>query len=197
MEFIRMGVVYAHLIACCVAIGLVFTSDISMLKALFVSEHRDHDRNHLPKLQRSVSVALAVLWISGISVIFLDAHTQGLGYFMNPKLQAKVAIVALLTLNGFALHAAVLPSLQKVGSILELEFAPRMVAIFTGVISAVSWFFAALLGIGRPLNWKYSLTEILGAFPLLIVSGCVAMLFITALAKFKRESGGAASGLPQ
>ena len=32
MELMRMGVVYAHLIACCVAIGLVLTSDYAMIK---------------------------------------------------------------------------------------------------------------------------------------------------------------------
>ena len=33
-EFTRMAVLYAHLIACCVAIGLVLTSDIAMVKQL-------------------------------------------------------------------------------------------------------------------------------------------------------------------
>ena len=33
-EYLRLGVVYFHLIACCVAIGLVLTSDIAMVKQL-------------------------------------------------------------------------------------------------------------------------------------------------------------------
>ena len=31
MEFLRLGVVYVHLLACCVAIGLVFASDAAMI----------------------------------------------------------------------------------------------------------------------------------------------------------------------
>lgn len=187
MEFIRMAVVYAHLIACCVAIGLVFVSDIAMVKGLFEADQDAKDEHHLRQLQRNVSLALAALWLTGITVIWLDAQNQGVGYFMNPKLQAKVAVVALLTLNGVVLHKAVLPGLQKVGSLLKLEFSARMIAIFTGVVSGVSWFFAALLGVGKPLSWSYSFTEILGGFPFLILFGFLAMLLITALAKMKHH----------
>lgn len=188
MEFVRMGIVYAHLISCCVAIGLVLTSDIAMVKSFFDDQPGLHDEAHLPQLQRIVSRALVGLWITGISVCLLDASTQGLTYFLNPKLQAKIAIVVLLTINGFVLHRAVLPGLQKAGSLLNLEFKPRLIATFTGVVSGVSWFFAALLGVGKPLSWKYSLTEILGGFPILILLGFIGMLIITAMAKFKQES---------
>ena len=184
MEFVRMGVVYIHLIACCVAISRVLSSDISMVRRLFDTDPGTiHDQSHLPELQRSVTLALAALWITGIAIISLDGWSQGLLYFMNPKLQAKIGIVLLLTLNGAVLHTSVLPAMQKAGSLLNLPLQARMAAIFAGVISAVSWFFAAMLGIGRPLNWKYSLFEILAAFPVLIAFGFVTMLLITALAK--------------
>jgi hypothetical protein len=34
MEFLRLGVIYVHLVACCVAIGLVLTSDVAMVRDL-------------------------------------------------------------------------------------------------------------------------------------------------------------------
>jgi len=188
MEFVRMGIVYAHLISCCVAIGLVLTSDIAMVKGFFERQSGLPDDTHLPQLQRSVSRALVGLWITGISVTLLDASTQGMAYFLNPKLQAKIAIVVLLTINGVVLHRAVLPGLHAAGSLLNLELKPRLVATFTGVVSGVSWFFAALLGVGKPLSWKYSFTEILAGFPILILFGFFGMLVITAMAKFKRQS---------
>lgn len=184
MEFVRMGIVFVHLIACCVAIGLVLTSDIAMVRRLLDSDaSTDPAQVHLPSLQRTVTLALTVLWITGIAIIAFDMRTQGLGYLGNPKLQAKIGIVALLTFNGIALHSAVLPALQKAGSLLKLSFERRMVAIFAGVISAVSWFYAAMLGVGRPLSWKYSLIQILAAYPALIAGGIATMLFITAVAK--------------
>ncbi|HEV7816687.1 MAG TPA: hypothetical protein VGP06_16505, partial [Janthinobacterium sp.] len=152
MEFVRMGVLYIHLIACCVAVGLVLTSDIAMVRQLFDTEpSADLEQVHLPNLQRTVTLALAALWVTGIVIVSLDAWTQGLAYFQNPKLQAKVAIVTLLTFNGIALHYTVLSTLQSAGSLLKLSFEQRRVAIFVGVVSGVSWFYAALLGVGRPL----------------------------------------------
>ncbi|WP_412023621.1 MULTISPECIES: hypothetical protein [Burkholderia] len=184
MEFVRMGIVFVHLIACCVAIGLVLTSDIAMVRQLLDSDApTDSAQVHLASLQRTVTLALTVLWITGIAIIAFDMRTQGLGYLGNPKLQAKIGIVALLTFNGIALHSAVLPAMQKAGSLLKLSFERRMVAIFAGVISAVSWFYAAMLGVGRPLSWKYSLIQILAAYPALIAGGIATMLLITAVAK--------------
>ncbi|UUZ68854.1 hypothetical protein LP416_02965 [Polaromonas sp. P2-4] len=189
IEFARMGIVYLHLIACCVAIGLVLTSDIAMVKQLFKADPADRlDSKHLSELQTTVSRALIALWITGVAIISLDASIKGWGYFANPKLQSKIAIVTLLTVNGFALHKYVLPLMQKAGSLLKLSFNQRMLAIFTGAVSGVSWFYAAMLGIGRPLNWKYSLLEILAAYPVLIVGGFVSMALLTAWSQRKSSA---------
>ena len=101
-----------------------------------------------------------------------------------------MAIVVLLTLNGYLLHKAVLPTLQRAGSLLHLPLGSRMLAVFAGVVSGVSWFYAAMLGIGRPLNWKYSLVEILAAFPVLVAGGFVAMLALAAWAKARSHDNG-------
>jgi hypothetical protein len=189
-EYIRLGVVYFHLIACCVAIGLVLTSDIAMVKQLLkgdVSGH--HDDAHLESLQKTVSLALVALWITGIGIIGIDYAGKGMEYFLNPKLQAKIGIVVLLTFNGFLLHSAVLPTLKKAGSILKLSFNLRMLALFSGALSGVSWFYAAMLGVGRPLAWKYSLVELLAAYPVLIVGGFAMMVLLTAWAKSKDAEG--------
>jgi hypothetical protein len=147
----------------------------------------------MESLQKSFSAALAVLWGSGVAIIWLDISASGLSYLLNPKLQAKIAIVMLLTFNGMLLHGLVLPALQKAGSLLKLNFSMRMFALFAlfaGALSGVSWFYAAMLGIGRPLSWKYSLTEILAAYPVMIVGGFIAMVLLTQWAK-KREAAGA------
>ncbi|WP_458372765.1 hypothetical protein [Pseudomonas laurylsulfatiphila] len=190
-EYVRLGVVYFHLIACCVAIGLVLTSDIAMVKQLLkgdVSGH--HDDAHLESLQKTVSLALVALWITGIGIIGIDYAGKGMEYFLNPKLQAKIGIVVLLTFNGFLLHSAVLPALKKAGSILKLSFNLRMLALFSGALSGVSWFYAAMLGVGRPLAWKYSLVELLAAYPVLIVGGFAMMVLLTVWAKNKNAEGG-------
>ena len=49
----------------------------------------------------------------------------------------------------------------------------------------MSWFYAAMLGVGRPLAWKYSLLELLAAYPVLIVGGFGMMVLLTIWAKNK------------
>lgn len=192
MEFLRLGTVYAHLIACCVAIGMVLTSDFAMIKELIKGDKTHlQDAHHMESLQKTVSGALAVLWITGLAIIWIDIADKGLSYLLNPKLQAKIAIVTLLTFNGVLLHRLVLPALEKAGSLLKLQFNMRMFALFAGALSGVSWFYAAMLGVGRPLSWKYSLTEILAAYPVLIVGGFIMMAALTYWAKKREENDGA------
>jgi hypothetical protein len=188
-EFARMGIVYIHLIACCVAIGLVLTSDITMVKDLLKGDPAARvDSQHMSQLQKTVSIALIGLWLSGIALVSLDASVKGWQYFANPKLQAKVLIVVLLTLNGVVLHQHILPWLQKAGSLLKLSFSQTLKAIFAGSVSGVSWFYAAMLGVGKPLAWKYPLVDLIAAYPLLIVGGFFSMLLLTVWAKY-RASG--------
>ncbi|WP_211453725.1 hypothetical protein [Collimonas antrihumi] len=187
MELFRLSIVYLHLIACCVAIGLVLTSDIAMVTQLIKGNTVEkQEAAHLDSLKRTVSLALVALWVTGIAVVWLDVSVKGFAYyFSNPKMQAKLTIVALLTLNGFVLHSAVMPAMEKAGSLLQMPFNQRMLAIFAGAVSAVSWFYAAMLGVGRPLAWKYSLVQLLAAYPALIVSGFAAMVSITVWSKYR------------
>jgi len=189
IEFTRMAVVYLHLIACCVAVGLVFMSDLAMVRQLLRADPADRlDARHLSELQTTVTRALLVLWVTGAAIIALDVSLKGLDYFGNPKLQSKIALVALLTLNGIALHRFVLPMLKKAGSMLKLSFSQRLWASFTGAVSAVTWFYAALLGVGRPLSWKYSLVEILAAYPVLVFGGFASMMLLTAWSRSRARS---------
>lgn len=189
MELLRLMIVYPHLIACCVAIGLVLMNDIAMVKNFFTGEDTSHyNDNRLSELQKPVSLALIALWITGIAIISLDASVKGCTYFLNPKLQAKVGIVMLLTLNGLVLHSTVMPAMQKAGSLLNLPFGQRLYAIFTGVVSGVSWLYAALLGMGHSLSWKYSLLEILAAYTFLIAGGFSMMLLLTAWLKHRNTA---------
>jgi hypothetical protein len=97
MEFLRLGVVYVHLVACCVAIGLVLTSDIAMVRDLLKRKaFTEHDHAHMESLQRSVVMALIGLWVTGTAIVGIDYLGKGMEYFENPKLHAKVIIVVLV-----------------------------------------------------------------------------------------------------
>jgi len=186
-EFARLGLVYLHLLACCVALGLVLTSDFAMVKELLSGAHGPAParRHEMESLQSLVSHALAFLWVTGAAIIAVDASAKGLEYFANPKLQAKILVVVLLTINGALLHRFVLPWMQKAGSLLDLEFSRSMMALLAGVVSGVSWLYAAMMGVGRPLAWKYSLLQLMAAYPLLIAGGFLSMLLVVTWCKYR------------
>lgn len=189
-EFARLGILYAHLIACCVAIGTIVMSDVAMVRQLLSSSPAsEQDASpHLHLLQVTVSRSLWALWITGAAIIAVDMADKGMDYLNNPKLQAKIAIVLLLTINGMILHRYVLPAMAKSGSLLRLPVGQRRLAILAGTVSGVSWLYAAMLGVGRPLSWKYSLPQLMAAYPLLIAGGVIAMLLLVAWARFRLDS---------
>jgi hypothetical protein len=190
LEFSRLGLVYVHLIACCVAIGLVLKSDVDLVRDLFKAD-ASADLAHMKQmqsLQTTVAVALGALWITGAAIVTLDAVTKGgWQYFANPKIQAKILIVVLLTLNGVVLHNLVLPWLQKAGSLLKMAPGRTALAAFAGAVSGVSWLYAAMLGVGRPLAWKYSLGQLLTAYPVLVAGGFISMLALVAWCKVRNN----------
>jgi hypothetical protein len=186
-DLARMGVVYLHLVACCVAIGTVFMSDLRMVRSLLAAEDQTVDGDHLASLQTTVGRCLLALWITGAVLIGMDISVKGWSVLANPKIQAKIAVVALLTLNGFALHGMVLPALRRVNCILHLNMSMRQFAALTGAISGVSWLYAAALGVGRPLNWKYSLGEIMMAYPAFIAAGFMGMTALMAWCAHRRN----------
>lgn len=189
MELVRLSVIYVHLLACCIAIGVVFASDAEMVRNLLKGHRKaGHDSQHMASLQKSVANALIFLWLTGVAVIGIDCLEKGMNYFANPKLQAKVIIVLLLTFNGMLLHRYVLPALLKAGNLLDLSFGVRMFALFSGALSGVSWLYAAMLGVGRPLAWKYSLTELLLAYPVMILAGFAMMAALTQWARKRSEA---------
>jgi hypothetical protein len=189
VELARMAVVFLHLVACCVAIGLVFMSDLDMVKKLLVGDAATLDEQHLSGLHKTLTRALLVLWLTGVGLVGIDVLSKGVDVLANPKLQSKIGVVVLLTINGVVLHSVVLPMLKRAGALMRLSFSNRLMAIFIGAVSGVSWFYAAALGIGRPLNFKYSLLEIMAAYPALIAGGFVGMMLLTAWSQYQASGG--------
>lgn len=65
-------------------------------------------------LKWTASTALLVLWATGSFFVWQDSATSDLAHTLaNPKMQAKIIVVSLLTLNGLVLHYSVFPMLPK------------------------------------------------------------------------------------
>ncbi len=193
MELLGVALLYIHLIACCTALGLILKSDLEMLRQLLRTPGDAlYQTGEINGIKPIVGGALLVLWISGSTLIWLDLAHNGWGIFANPKLQAKIMVAVALSLNGWLLHWLVLPAWEQAGSLLRLARPHYLLAIATGALSAVSWPYAALLGAGHSLSWKYSLAQLLIAYPLLI--GAAGMILLLLLRRCAAPDDGSQLG---
>ena len=119
-----------------------------------------------------VTVGLALLWISGIGFlihygIFDPAKLE------NPKIWAKIAIVAVLSVNGFLVHYFVLPRIRaQVGKRLLDGLSPFdcSLVLLAGTVSAISWYVPLILGAVPQLNYVVPAGVILASYALLLIA---------------------------
>jgi membrane-associated HD superfamily phosphohydrolase len=167
-------IVYAHLLSACVAVGILLMQDLALAKtrgnALSASAVRD-----LTKSAEIMFIALVLLWISGLSLVLLGYLENPQQYLMNEKLWAKFTVVAVLTLNGIALHYFSFPRVTSRRGLLGLPTFEQILVVLTGALSSVSWLFACYLGIAR--NWNYTADY---SFVMFIYSGLLVSAFIVA-----------------
>lgn len=167
-------IVYAHLLAACVAIGILLIQDLALAKskgnALSAPAVRE-----LTKSAEVMFIALVVLWISGLALVLLGYLENPQQYLMNEKLWAKFTVVSLLTLNGIALHYFSFPRVISRRGLLGLPTFEQILVTLTGALSSVSWLFACYLGIAR--NWNYTVDY---SFVMFIYSGLLVCAFIVA-----------------
>jgi hypothetical protein len=167
-------IVYAHLLAACVAVGILLIQDLALAKSkgnpLSATAIRE-----LTKSAEIMFIALIVLWISGLSLVLLGYLENPQQYLMNPKLWAKFTVVSVLTLNGIALHYFSFPRVTSRRGLLGLPTFEQILVTLTGALSSVSWLFACYLGIARP--WNYTVDY---SFVMFIYSGLLVGAFIVA-----------------
>jgi hypothetical protein len=166
--------VYAHLLAACVSIGILLIQD----SALAQSRGKALSANAIKDLTKSAEImflALIVLWISGLALVVLGYLENPQQYLMNEKLWAKFTVVSVLTLNGILLHYFSFPRVTSRRGLLGLPTIEQILVTITGAISSVSWLFACYLGIARP--WNYTVDY---SFVMFIYAGFLIAAIIVA-----------------
>lgn len=135
---LRLALLYAHLLACVLALHTVLSTDWRLLNARINARQLLH-------AHRRVVWVLGALWLSGAAIVALDGLAQ---LQTNPKLIAKIICVSLLTLNGVVLRIWCLPRLV---SDRPLTRAEACVLMACGAMSTTCWLMAGFYGIARPL----------------------------------------------
>jgi len=141
--------VFAHLLAASMALGAIVATDLRLLSKLAQDRTRIAPPNAF--VARIVVVALLVLYGTGAAIVWQGVLDRP-GYLANPKLQAKLALVVLLTINAFVLHRLTFPRLAR-GRRVARWHASDWIAVGIPVgVSNFLWMFVAFLGVARAWN---------------------------------------------
>jgi hypothetical protein len=178
--------VYLHLIAACSAIGVILMSDLKLATYFFNSDS-EGKRPDIDLEIKIIIASLAVLWATGLLLV-LQGIAVNPEYLHNQKLQAKIILVIILTINAFALHLVSLPRIFNFDQ--HDEFAKT---VLPASISNSIWFYAAFLGVARHWNFSESLSFVLAVWAMIWVMVFAVMYVLIRVAKVRRVKLEAAS----
>ena len=141
--FVRTVLVLTHLLFFALAMATVLREDWRFIR------NRMPSRKRLRLVGQRMSWWFSGLLLSGAALVWIDTGFN-LGQILdNPKLLAKLAVVAVLALNGCLLHLWGLEALGRPHC--RAAWAASGLALL-GAVSTCSWIMAAWLGIGRSLT---------------------------------------------
>ena len=103
-------------------------------------------------------------------------------YLENPKLQAKILLVVLLTLNAFLLHHVTFPRLARGRRVARWHLSDWIVIAVPVAVSNFLWMFVAFLGVARPWNYGMPMRDILEIAAALYLVTQVGVFIILAMA---------------
>jgi hypothetical protein len=153
-----MLLVFVHLLAASTALGAIVATDLRLLSRLAQDRVRIAPPNDF--VARIVIVALLVLYVSGGMIVWQGVSERA-DYLANPKLQAKVLLVVLLSINAFVLHRFTFPRLARGRSVARWHLSDWLVVAVPVAVSNFLWMFLAFLGVARPWNYAMPLGRIL------------------------------------
>lgn len=158
----RSGLILVHLLSFAGAAAAIGLADY----AIFA--RRPVDVRLLQRAAAGVSVALAALWLSGLGVLWIDTRLDPNVLAMRPKTLAKLTVVLLLSANGIALHRCVLPALARAqADPVRAAALPTVI----GAASAVSWLFAACIGVDKVVAGSFGYGVVMGLYGLALSAG--------------------------
>ncbi|MCV4343454.1 hypothetical protein [Pseudomonas capsici] len=184
-----------HLIGLCFGLGGATMLDYWILRWMRKGSLPAEIKSTFTFISTVVAIGLGLLWLSGLGFLALYGleSPEKLG---NPKLWAKVCIVAALTLNGMLIHVFVLPVVLRDMSQPILDGVSRSrIAIFlvSGALSAVSWYSAFALGIFRELNNSVSFSLLIVLWLSLTVAASLAAAVLWMQLRHSGKPGAVAS----
>lgn len=173
-DWLRISLIFCHLIACAFAISAVLRTDIDIILGKL-------SRDDIGRAASGITNLLMVLWASGLAIIYIDTGFSPEILTAKSKLLLKLLCVATLTLNGMVLHHMSFPILTRAAGNITLK--ESVLLVVTGALSTSHWMLAAFVGLSKPLGRIpfHTLFEAYSVFVLAVVA--VSLLFIPLLSR--------------
>jgi hypothetical protein len=181
LAVLHLLIVYLHLLATCTALGAIMASDLRLLGRL--GDYRARVAPPNAFVAHLVGLSLVLLCATGGALLWLGVQEQP-DYLHNPKLQAKLILVALLAINALVLHGYTFPRLAH-GKRFRLWTLSDSLGVAVPVaLSNCLWLFCAFLGVARRWNDVVPIVEVLGiAAAVFVVTLCVVLLLLATAAR--------------
>ena len=109
---LKAVLLFVHLIGLALGLGAATLLDLLVARMLVTGKVAPSQPGFVHFTSAIVTAGLALLWLSGLGLLAYYSAFD-LAALQNPKVWAKVAIVAVLTLNGLFIHAQVLPLITR------------------------------------------------------------------------------------
>jgi hypothetical protein len=162
-----------HLCGLIMGVGGAVMVDVVMLRHAILKPVSRYALLQAQLLGRVVAGGLVLLWVSGATLVWIMALIDPTSVD-NPKLWAKIVIVAALTLNGFAIWLVTMPRLEKQfgrGYFDRTSNKDRAILTFISSFSTVSWLSAFIIGATQELNRVVPAWKILANYGIALLGG--------------------------
>ena len=177
---LKLLLLFSHLLGTSLALGAIVATDIRLLRKLADERVRIAPPN--PFVMRLITLALLLLYVTGAAMLVLGIAADSEYLSGNPKLQAKLLLVALLSVNALVLHHYTFPGLARGRRVARWKAADFMRVALPVSLSNCLWMYCAFLGIARPWSQVVSLGFVLGTAAWLFALTLAAVTTILVIA---------------
>ncbi|MGJ8624200.1 MAG: hypothetical protein ACSHW1_15695, partial [Yoonia sp.] len=165
-QLIRGLLRVVHFAALALGLGAATVLDIMALRYFLLRKMTAQSHEIFIFLSRFVTIGILLLWITGFAFLIFYAFTDPIK-LTNEKVWAKMAIVSILSINGWFIHQSVLPFLKgQIGKTMfeGTDTAQQFTYVSMAIVSFVSWYAPVVIANLPQLNFNVPMLEILTAY---------------------------------
>lgn len=195
---IRTGLRIIHFVGLALGLGAATVLDLMIFRFFLNGKVTSEQWAVFDFGSKIVNAGLVLLWVTGFGFLAYYGAFEPIK-FGNEKVWAKMLIVLILTINGFFIHAVILPKVKaQIGrSLLEgMSARQKSVLLTSGAISATSWYVPLLLGALPQLNFVVPMTTILLAYALILALVAVVSHGVLLVVPNGAKESSPGTGLP-